>query len=56
MLSKFYVKQKSVVVIMEMCNDDTQVHHTVLTFVASTIFEKVIDRYDYFGLFTMRSG
>jgi hypothetical protein len=32
------------------------VHHTVLTFVANTIFEKIMGRYDYFGLLTMRSG
>jgi len=37
MLSKFYVKQRSVSVIFEVCNDDPQVHHLLHSFLLNQV-------------------
>lgn len=37
MLSRFYVKQKSVSVIFELCNDDPQVHHILHSFLLNQV-------------------
>jgi hypothetical protein len=36
-LAKFYVKNKSVYVIMEVCNDDAQIHFAIHNFVLNTV-------------------
>ncbi|TNV72994.1 hypothetical protein FGO68_gene8622 [Halteria grandinella] len=54
-LSKYYVKQRTVMVIMELCNEDPTTHELLLNFVKTQIFEKLLDQ-DNFGLITMRSG
>ncbi|TNV85709.1 hypothetical protein FGO68_gene10424 [Halteria grandinella] len=55
LLQKFYVKQRCVHVIMELCNKDPSTHDTILSFIKKNIFEQLYDT-DYFGLTTLRSG
>ncbi|TNV85868.1 hypothetical protein FGO68_gene4533 [Halteria grandinella] len=55
LLQKFQVRNRAVQVIMELCNGDPTVHETLLSFVKTTIFDKLRDK-DHFGLMTMRSG
>ena len=55
LLSKFYVKGRSVQVIMEMCNETPAAHKIIVNFVINNIFEKLAST-DYFSLMTLRSG
>ncbi|TNV85917.1 hypothetical protein FGO68_gene8981 [Halteria grandinella] len=54
-LSKFYLKQRSVQVIMEQCNEAPYTHDVLLSFIKRSIFEKLRDS-DYFSFISMRSG
>lgn len=54
-LRKFYVKTRSVQVIMEMCNEISQVHKVLIRFVQQKIFAKLSPQ-DYFSFITLRSG
>ena len=55
LLSKFYVKSKSVFVIMETCNDDATALRVVQEFVTNQIFENLAMD-DHFGYMTLLSG
>ncbi|TNV85842.1 hypothetical protein FGO68_gene7214 [Halteria grandinella] len=55
LLAKFYVKQRSIFVIMELCNEDPTTHEILLNFIKTSIFEKLQDS-DSFGLLTLRNG
>lgn len=54
-LSKFYIKERSVQVIMEMCHDYPLIHKMLINFVTKNIFEK-LQANDYFSFLTLRSG
>ncbi|TNV85802.1 hypothetical protein FGO68_gene13378 [Halteria grandinella] len=54
-LSKFYVKYRSVQVIMEQCNEAPYAHDILISFVKRSIFERLRD-HDYFSFISMRSG
>ncbi|TNV86000.1 hypothetical protein FGO68_gene15390 [Halteria grandinella] len=54
-LSKFYVKYRSVQVIMEQCNEAPYAHDILISFVKRSIFDRLRD-HDYFSFVSMRSG
>ena len=54
-LSKFYVKDRSIQVIMEMCHEQPQVHKVLINFIITHIFDKLKPN-DYFSFMTLRSG
>ncbi|TNV85753.1 hypothetical protein FGO68_gene15318 [Halteria grandinella] len=55
LLTKFAVKQRSVQIIVEMCNEQQHAHQAILGFISQQIFDNLQDN-DFFGLMTLRSG
>ncbi|TNV86120.1 hypothetical protein FGO68_gene15523 [Halteria grandinella] len=55
LLTKFAVKQKSVQIIVEMCNEQQHAHQAILGFISQQIFDNLRSN-DFFGLMTLRSG
>jgi hypothetical protein len=54
-LSKAYVKDRSVQVVMEMCHEYPLIHKMLINFVTFSIFEKLQPN-DFFSFLTLRSG
>jgi hypothetical protein len=40
-LSKFYIKDRSVQVVMEMCHEYPIIHKTLMNFVVKSVFERL---------------
>lgn len=43
LLAKFYVKQRSIFVIMELCNEDPTTHEILLSFVKNSVSKDSVD-------------
>jgi hypothetical protein len=52
LFAKFYVKDRSIQVIMEMCNESPHVHKLLINFVIKRIFDK-LSQTDYFSFTTL---
>jgi hypothetical protein len=55
MLSKFYIKDRSVQVVMEQCSESSVVHKILIGFINEQLFEP-LNNSDYFGFMMLRAG